>query len=58
MSAVMSCIRRQKRVYNNKIIERKMDSEILPEAEKNFRGCPAFFSLVPTAEVLCPLYVV
>ena len=32
-----------------------MDFETLPEAERNVGGCPAFFSLVPTAEVLCCL---
>ena len=35
-----------------------MDFETLPEAERNFGGRPAFFSLALTAEVLCPLCVV
>ena len=43
------------RVCNNKILQREMDFETLPEAERNVGGCPAFFSLVPTAEGLCCL---
>jgi hypothetical protein len=46
------------RIWNNKIIERKMDFETLSEAEKKFGGCPAFFSLALTAEILCPPCVV
>jgi hypothetical protein len=36
----------------------KMDFETLPVAEKKNGGCPDFFSLALTAEVLCPLCVV
>ena len=35
-----------------------MDFETLPEAERNVGGCPAFFFLAFTAEVLYPLCVV
>jgi hypothetical protein len=35
-----------------------MEFEILPEAERNLGGRPAFFSLALTAEVLCSLCAV